>query len=311
MVTTERDRPTTVSTANEALLESWELALLQKSPATIAVYRYNLTYFERWLVATGRPESAPGDLAAVSRQDAERWLNELRSKGYAEGTRRTRWIALRSFYGWLEEEEGVPSPVARVTMAPPVRTPPKVMEEDDLRRLLKACQGRDFDDRRDLAIIRVMVACGLRRSELAGIQVGDIHLQSRTLVVKGKGGKGRVARFDAETALALDRYRRVRGRHRCAESPWLWLGRQGRLSREGVRGLVKRRAAQAGLGHLHPHRLRHSWAHLMKKRGVSDEDLMELGGWSDASVMRWYASGLAQERALAAYDAANPMGFLE
>lgn len=303
--------PTTVA-SNEALVESWRLSLHQKSPATIEQYLYNARLFTTWLIDEGRPAAAPGDLLAVERRDVERFLNELRDRGLSVSTRRARWVALRSFYGFLvHDDELDESPVAKVTAERAVPPPAPVVPVDDLRVLLKACEGRTYEDRRDYALIRLLVATGLRVGEAAGLRVDDLDLAHRTAVIRrGKGGKARIVRFDPATANHLDRFRRARARHRLADTPALFLGRQGPLTPSGMATALKRRATAAGVGGLHPHALRHAWTHLAKSAGMSDEDVMRLGGWSDPTVMHRYASGRATDRALAAYDRADPMSEL-
>ena len=71
--------------------------------------------------------------------------------------------------------------------------------------------------------------------------------------------------------------------------------------------ILDKRAAMAGLGHVHPHMARHTYAHRMKKSGASLEDLGQLGGWSSPEVMRRYGASLAVERSLEAYDRLDPM----
>jgi integrase len=87
--------------------------------------------------------------------------------------------------------------------------PPPVLTDDELRRLLKACEGRDFTDRRDAAILRLFLDTGVRVSEAAGIMLSDyIDLDDQVVVVLGQGRDGGCS-FDRKTALALDRYLRI------------------------------------------------------------------------------------------------------
>jgi integrase/recombinase XerD len=117
-------------------------------------------------------------------------------------------------------------------------------------------------------------------------------------------------RFDAATAAALDRYKRVRARHRFAALPWLWIGHRGRTTRKGVPEMLAKRAALAGIGHVHPHQLRHTWADRWLRSGGNEGDLQRLGGWESSDIMRRYGEARAVDRALNAYDTVNPMGSL-
>lgn len=297
---------------NDALLESWELTLHDKRPRTIRLYLDEARRFARWLDTTGRPEDAPGDLEAVTRRDVQAWLADMRARGLAQATMRSRWIALRSLYGWAAEEEVVAeSPLAKVNVRKGMPPPPDVIDDDTLRLLLKACQGTGFYERRDTALFRFMLATGLRVSEVVGVRVDDLDLRNRIVrVVDGKGGRPRIVRFDPATAAALDRYKRARARHRHASLPALWLGFRGPLSRKGVPTILDKRTSEAGIEHLHPHRFRHTWASRWLSSGGTEGDLQMLGGWENSDVMRRYGAAQATDRALAAYDRINPMGGL-
>jgi len=248
----------------------------------------------------------------VTRQDAEAWFAAQRSAGLAPTTMRSRWIALRSLYGWLHEEEEIDAnPMARVRVDKVEPAPIEVLAEDDLRRLLKACEGKGFLERRDLAIVRLFAATGMRLSELADLRVGDVDLTRRVAFIEhGKGDKARFVRFDAGTAQALDRYLRARGRHAKAALPWLWVSRSGRFTNKGIPLMLVRRGEAAGIGPVHAHQFRHTWADRWLSAGGNEGDLQRLGGWQNSDVMRRYGSARAVDRALAAYDDINPLGEL-
>lgn len=309
-----------VTEANDALLDSWTLDLRSpvrpgqrpKQPRTITHYLAEVRRFAAWLAAHDRPAGAPGDLEAVGRLDAVAWIGDMRSRGLAENTVRNRWIALRALYSWAVYEEVLDaSPLARVSVARPDEPPPNVVGDDDLRALLAACKGTSFYDRRDMALVRFMFATGARVSEVCGVSVDDVDVSVRVVRFMGKGAKPRVARFDPATATALDRYRRARARHRLARRPELWLGHRGPLTRKGVPAILVKRAALAGIGHVHPHQTRHTWAHRAKSAGANGEDLQRLAGWADPKSMARYGRALADERALAAYDGFDPMAGLD
>lgn len=307
-----------VEAANATLLESWELDLRSpvrpgarpKRPRTIDQYLTEVRRFARWMADHDRPAGGvPGDLVGVGHADAVAWVADLRAAGLSASTIRSRWVALRSLYGWATEEEITEkNPMARIHVPKADEPPPDVLTDDDLKKLLAACKGTTFGDRRDLAMIRLMLASGLRVSEVCGLELADVNLTNRLVAVTdGKGGKSRVVRVDVATAAAVDRYKRERGRHRLADRPELWIGHRGPVTRKGVPAILRKRAEMAGIGHVHPHMLRHSWAHRSKRSGASSEDLQQLGGWSDGKVMARYGAALAEERALAAYDDFDPM----
>jgi site-specific recombinase XerC len=181
------------------------------------------------------------------REDLEAFLGELLQRRAPE-TVATRYRRLRVLYRWLEEEEEIPaSPMAR--MKPPIvpDQPVPVVPEDGLRRLLGACAGKAFEARRDTAIVTFLLDTGARRGELADLQLGDLDLDLDVAMVLGKG-RERALSYGRKTAVALDRYLRVRARHKDACLPWLWLGKRGgRLTAWGVQQLLRRRGRYGGV----------------------------------------------------------------
>lgn len=298
--------------ANEGLLESWRLSLHDKSPRTIDLYLRCARWFAEWLTANGRPEDHPGDLAAVSRRDVEAWFSSQREAGLQGTTLRSRWIALRSLYKWAHEEEEVPdNPMARVRVEKTAPGPVAVLSTDDLLALLKACGGKEFIDRRDYAIVRLLTATGMRLSECGNLTLPDVDLSKRIIfIAHGKGDRARFVRIDAGTAAALDRYKRARSRHRQAGLAALWLARDGKLRHTSIPLMLERRANLAGLAHVHAHMFRHSFADRFLTNGGTEGDLQRLGGWESADVMRRYGAVRATDRALAAYDTVDPMAGL-
>ena len=104
-----------------------------------------------------------------------------------------------------------------------------MLTEDQLRALVKACDGPDLRDRRDEAVVRLMAETGMRAGEVIGMTSADVDLPRGLAVVRrGKGGKGRTVPFGPQTGRALDRYMRLRRAHRLAESAPLWLGDRGK-----------------------------------------------------------------------------------
>jgi site-specific recombinase XerD len=282
---------------DEALLASWDLALHDKAGSTRRLYREVLTGFARWL-----PDGA--SLVGAERRDCQRYFAALREEGRAQATIRSRWIALRSFYGWAADEgEVAENPMGDITVQRAEPPPVAIPDDHDVARLLQACGGRDFAARRDLALIRTAAATGGRIGELCGVGVADVDLKNRILSLRrGKARKGRGAGIDPETARTIDRYLRVRADHRLADLPALFITRFGPLTRKGAHAMLRRRCAEAGIPALHFNQLRDRFAYEYLRRGGTERNLAALGGWTDASITRRYGSALASDRALSEYD---------
>ena len=120
-------------------------------------------------------------------------------------------------------------------------------------------------------------------------------------MVMGKGARGRRVTFGDRCARDLDRYLRTRREHPHAAEPWLWIGRFGGLKREGVWEIIARRAEAAGIGHVHPHQFRHTFAHRYLSNGGQEQDLMHLAGWKTRTMPGRYGASAQAERARANY----------
>jgi len=287
-----------VSESLESLQRSFNRALRVegKSDRTIALYGQSITFFSRWLVE----RSTIADIDALTRENVLDWLDSLRARGQSDGTVITRWRGLRRFATWTYSEGIISAdPFAGVTVKKPEPPSVPVFDDDDLRRLIAACKGKEFNDRRDEAFIRLLIDCGLRASELTGITVDDLDLDGESVVVTGKGSRVRVAYFGAKTGLALDRYLRVRATHRRAALSSLFLGERGAFTPDGVRERLKVRAQIAGLAHerVNPHRFRHTNAHDFLLAGGQERDLKRLMGWRSDAMLERYGASAADYRA--------------
>jgi site-specific recombinase XerD len=268
-----------------------------KADRTLVLYGQSITYFSQWLNAQG----LPADLSNLTRDNVLGWLDELRERGQATGTIRTRWGGLRRFVNWLVAEDIMSKdPLAGISVDKPEPPPVPVFTDEELTALVGACRGKSFNDLRDAAVIRLLIDCGLRVSELTGIDMEDLDLDGESVEVTGKGSRVRMAYFGSKTGFALDRYLRERRGHRHAADPALFLGERGRFTPDGVGERLKIRADRAGLDSrlVHPHRFRHTNAHDFLLAGGQERDLMRLMGWRSEGMLSRYGASAADQRAM-------------
>jgi site-specific recombinase XerD len=279
----------------QELERGFELSLRarNRSPRTIKSYVEAVRLLRAFLVEVGMPTEAD----RIGREHVEAFIADQLER-WRPKTAQVRYGDLRQFFRWaVEEGEITASPMAN--MRPPTvpEVPVPVVADDDLKKLLKTTEGKEFEKRRDAAILRVLIDCGIRLGELTNLRLNDVDFETQVLIVVGKGSRPRSVPFGAKTAQALDRYLRVRKGHAQATSEMLWLGSKGPLRDSGVAQMLRRRCADAGIDQLHPHQLRHTAAHNWLAMGGNEGDAMRLFGWRSRQMLNRYGASAADERA--------------
>jgi site-specific recombinase XerD len=266
------------------------LRAANKAPRTIDTYLLAGEQLVDYLEGSGMPTRVD----AIHREHVEAFIAHVLD-GRSPATAAQRYASLRQWFRWLEEESEIPvTPMAKMSPPKIPEQPVPIITRDELVALIATTKGTDFEQRRDAALIRLFIDTGCRLSEIANLTVDDVDTNLDVIVVMGKGRRARSVPYGDKTAVVLDRYLRVRARHKDAQVSALWLGLKGRLSPSGIAQMVRRRGEQAGIEGLHPHQFRHTFAHRWLAAGG---DLQRIAGWADRQMLARYGSSAAAERA--------------
>ncbi|WP_437888006.1 tyrosine recombinase XerC [Phytobacter sp. V91] len=229
-----------------------------------------------------------------------------RRKGLGAASLALRLSALRSFFDWLVAQGELPANPAKGISAPKApRHLPKNIDVDDVNRLLDI----DLNDPlavRDRAMLEVMYGAGLRLSELVGIDIKDMDLESGEVWVTGKGSKERRLPIGRNAVIWIEHWLDLRGLFGTDDEA-LFLSKLGkRISARNVQKRFAQWGIKQGLNsHVHPHKLRHSFATHMLESSGDLRGVQELLGHANLSTTQIYTH-LDFQHLASVYDAAHP-----
>lgn len=254
------------------------------------------------------------DLAGIELRDLRSWLAKQQTLGKARTTLARRATAARVFTAWAARNGRLPKDVGATLGSPKAhRVLPSALRVDQAAGLVDAVQERAVDGTpvglRDLAIVELLYATGIRVGELCGLDVDDLDLERRVVRVFGKGRKERSAPFGAPAERAvLDWLRRGRPQLVVSGSgPALFLGtRGGRIDQRAVRTLVHARLAEVpGAPDLSPHGLRHTAATHLLEGGADLRSVQEILGHASLATTQIYTH-ITDERLRSTFRQAHP-----
>lgn len=274
------------------------------SPHTCSNYRRDLQRFHDFLQATGITRWQPVNYGDVSAYAAQRHRQGRKSRTIAR-----ELSSIRSFYQFLIRHGLVAKNPALEVSAPKADKPlPKTCDAETLDQLLRVGNNEEDLLLRDVAIFELIYSSGLRLAELVGINLDDIDLQQRQLVVTGKGNKTRYLPVGARAVSAVQRWLGVRpGLCRDARQKALFLSKPGnRISARSVQSRLNRLIELQALGQkLSPHVLRHSFATHLLESSSDLRAVQELLGHANIATTQVYTH-LDFQHLASVYDASHP-----
>ncbi len=307
-----RAEETSLSEGTVRVLADYERHLVAErnlSPNTVRAYLVDVAGM---LEHAGR--MGVDDVAEVDLRVLRNWLANQQLRGRSRSTLARRASAVRVFTAWLHRTGRTPTDAGGLLLSPKKgRTLPAVLRADEVEGLIEATAAVAEDEGpiglRDLAMLELLYATGVRVGELVGIDLGDVDTERRVVRVLGKGRKERMVPYGTPAATALEVWLR-HGRPALVgekSGPALFLGaRGGRVDQRVARDVVHRRLrAVPGAPDMGPHGLRHTAATHLLEGGADLRSVQEMLGHSSLSTTQLYTH-VSTDRLRSAYRQAHP-----
>ena len=263
------------------------------SENTVAAYSRDLSAYGDHLAAIGKH-----DVGDIGSEDVMSFQSHLLEEGYAASSIKRKMSAVKGLHRFLVREDVTKgSPAGSVPLPKPPSKLPDVLSIEQVGMMLDAIDGDDALSMRDRALLETLYGCGLRASEACGLDLSDVRLEEGFMLVRGKGDKERVVPVSGEARRRLETYL---GRARAglsmkarnpkgSDSGAVFLNaRGGRITRQGLFGIVRKHGEGIGVERLHPHTLRHSFATHMLEGGADLRVIQQILGHSDISTTQIY-----------------------
>jgi site-specific recombinase XerD len=289
---------------------------LKRLPRTVTEYTRDVEIFGAFVqersptTEDGEPYRGPfaDAFVTVSPSATRSFIIHLSGMGYSATAVRRKLAVLRRFFSFLKREQLRPdNPAADIANIRLPKRLPKAIAVDDVMTLINTRPAAGQPEevwRRDVAMLELLYASGVRRAELVGIDVSDVNFAEKTIRVIGKGNKQRTVFFNEATAHALEAYLRVRPASR--DGALFVSRRHRRLSYQQVGRIFATYVKLSGLeGKITPHTMRHSIATHLHKAGVDLMTIKEFLGHESIQTTQIYAE-MELEHVRRAYDRHHP-----
>ena len=272
------------------------------SPHTLDAYRGDL---EQFLAFTVRELGTGADVNGVTHLLIRRYMAQLH-KDHQKSSVGRKLAAIRAFFRYLlREGMAAKNPAELVSTPKKEKRAPFHLNIDEVTSLVEAPQSTDFLSLRDRAILETLYSCGIRVSELTGLNVGDVDMDEWLVRVLGKGNKERIVPVGRQARNALGAYLTSRNAP-APDSPLILNARGGRLTGRSVARIIDKYILRiAAMKKISPHTLRHTFATHMLEGGADLRAIQELLGHSSLSTTQKYTH-VSIDRLMEVYDKAHP-----
>lgn len=296
------DKPTEVAKAARRFLDS--LRDLNVSPHTIKAYRQDLENFSAYVGSRGWNE--------IDHVTIRGFLSHLYDKGLGKTSVARSLAAVRSLYRWLAQEGIVEQNPAALVSTP--KLPKKLPRVPTLEEMNSVLDGEMPEEasfpERDRLMLELLYGCGIRNSELVGINIDDVRVGAEAILIRGKGKKERYVPFGDAVKSALATYLPARqlvlSEFRKNIPALLVNQRGGRLTTRSVGRIIKKIAVAKGLSaDVHPHTLRHAFGTHMLEEGADLRAIQEMLGHERLSTTQRYTQ-LSMKHLISVYDQTHP-----
>lgn len=274
------------------------------SPHTIRAYTRDLGDFAAYV--------GPRKWSDIDHIVIRGFLSQLYEKGLSKTSVARSLAAVRSLYRWLAQEGVVEQNPAALVSTP--KLPKKLPRVPTMEEMNSVLDGQMPEiaafPERDRLMLELLYGCGIRNSELVGINLDHIRLKDEIILIRGKGSKERYVPFGDAVKSALAVYLPVRqqvlSEHRKTTPALLINARGGRLTTRSVGRIIKKIAVAKGLSpDVHPHTLRHAFGTHMLEEGADLRAIQELLGHERLSTTQRYTQ-LSTKHLLSVYDQTHP-----
>lgn len=267
---------------------------------TIINYTIDLKAFSLFL--------GEADIDSVDHLALRRFLAELRGKNYSKRTIARKLASLRSFFKFLYREGHIKSnPITAISSPKLDKKLPKFLDIGNITKLILSPDVKTRSGLRDRAILETLYSCGIRVSELVGLDIDDIDFISGVIKVLGKGRKERIVPIGDMALGSIRKYTEGKFRSRAKGRSAVFLNsRGGRLTDRSVRRVIDKYIHACSIEEkISPHSLRHSFATHLLDRGADLRSVQELLGHMNLSTTQIYTH-VTMERLKNVYDKAHP-----